>query len=97
MSGEHFDQICYSVERVADELVQSKNLLHVAFGNHLALVATALHDIDWVLSGDCSEGDEEEAIKKVLGKQWRTITIQSALDQMDQIRNMVVDIIYKTE
>ena len=38
-----------------------------AFRKHLARVAKALHDIEWVDSGDYGPGDENEAIRACLG------------------------------
>jgi len=38
-----------------------------AFRMHLALVAKALHDIEWVDSGDYGPGDENEAIRACIG------------------------------
>jgi len=38
-----------------------------AFARHLKLVAKALHDIEWVDSGDFGPGDENEAIRACLG------------------------------
>ncbi len=40
--------------------------LRRAFRKHLKLVAKALHDIEWVESGDYSPGDEDAAIRKVV-------------------------------
>ena len=37
-----------------------------AFARHLKLVAKALHDIEWVDSGDCGPGDENAAIRACL-------------------------------
>ena len=37
-----------------------------AFANHLKLVAQALHDIEWVDSGDYGPGDENAAIRACL-------------------------------
>jgi len=37
-----------------------------AFGDHLDLVIKALHDIEWVDSGNYSPGDENEAIRACL-------------------------------
>lgn len=37
-----------------------------AFKRHLALVAKALHDIEWVDSGDSAPGDENAAIRACL-------------------------------
>ena len=38
-----------------------------AFAQHLKLVAKALHDIEWVDSGDYGPGDENKAIRDCLG------------------------------
>lgn len=38
-----------------------------AFAAHLAKVAKALHDIEWVDSGDYGQGDDIEAIRACLG------------------------------
>ena len=37
-----------------------------AFAKHLKLVAKALHDIEWVDSGDYGPGDDTEAIRACL-------------------------------
>lgn len=61
------DYLTYKVGDVASELKDKNNtLLQRAFGAHLEKVAKALHDIEWVWSGDLGEGDEEEAIEAVL-------------------------------
>lgn len=39
-----------------------------AFAAHLKKVATALHDIEWVDSGDCVPGDENAAIRACLSQ-----------------------------
>lgn len=69
MSGEWDDNWTHSsVEQYAERLIEKSpnNPLHVAFANHLKLVATALHDLTWVFSGDIGPGDEEEAIRAVI-------------------------------
>ena len=38
-----------------------------AFATHLKLVVNALHDIEWVDSGDYGEGRENKAIRACLG------------------------------
>ena len=38
-----------------------------AFAKHLKLVVKALHDIEWVDSGDYGPGDETAAIRACLG------------------------------
>lgn len=40
----------------------------MAFAAHLRLVAKALHDIEWVDSGDYGPGDENDAIRACLSR-----------------------------
>lgn len=68
MSGGSWDYCYQNVNEVADRLCISPNPLRRAFGRHVALVAKALHDIEWVDSCDYSEGDEVDAIYAVLGE-----------------------------
>lgn len=44
---------------------------HARFLKHLSRVADALKDIEWVMSGDTSPGDEIKAINKVLNERAR--------------------------
>ena len=39
-----------------------------AFKKHLQLVAKAMHDIEWVDSGDYGPGDDSESIRKCLNE-----------------------------
>jgi len=48
-----------------------------AFYMHMRKVIKALHDIEWVDSGDCSPGDENEAIRACLAP---GATLQAAID-----------------
>jgi hypothetical protein len=64
MSGGELNYIYEKVNDSADTILQkSKNSIHIAFANHLKKVAIALHDIEWVLSGDTSSPNEEPAIR----------------------------------
>lgn len=49
-----------------------------AFAKHLELVVKALHDIEWVDSGDYGPGDENAAIRACLGD---AAMLQSVLEQ----------------
>ena len=80
MSGGSYDYICHRVDDVADNLLNQKSSLRRAFGAHLKDVAKALHDIEWVDSGDYGTGDELEAIKKALGKDYKQQQIEIMLD-----------------
>ena len=68
MSGGSMDYLTYKVDEAADQLMNKNNTpLQRAFGAHLKKVAKALHDVEWVWSGDYGTGDDDEAIKPVLG------------------------------
>ncbi len=66
MSGGSWDYLCHKVSDAADRLRRSEIPERRAFGEHLKLVSEALHDIEWVDSGDYSDGDEMEAIGRVI-------------------------------
>lgn len=69
MSGGSLNYFYFKVEEVAYELLEEcEDDLRREFCEHLLLVSKALKDIEWVDSGDCSEGSEIESIKKVLKK-----------------------------
>ena len=67
MSGGSLDYVYRNVADAAKNILErSQNPLHRAFAKHLIKVSKALHDLEWVYSGDCSEPDEEDAICAVL-------------------------------
>lgn len=75
MSGGSLDYVYLKVQDVADSLKSKERTpAQRAFAKHLDLVAEALRDIEWVLSGDYGKGDEEEAIKKVLNNKYPILT-----------------------
>ena len=68
MSGGSWEYFYYQLEEIADRLLEEGGCPHrIAFGNHLELCVKALHDIEWVDSGDKGSGDEIKAIRDVLG------------------------------
>ena len=59
----------------------------VAFKKHLAKVAKALHDIEWVDSGDMGPGDENAAIRACLQPDAVLCTlVEQAKDVMAALR-----------
>lgn len=63
MSGGSMNYLC---ERVREADFDKDTPERLAFARHLALVAQALHDIEWVDSCDYAAGDENEAIRACL-------------------------------
>jgi len=69
MSGGSLDYVCYKVGDAADSIeARATTPLQKAFAAHLRDVSKALHDLEWVFSGDYGEGDETEALSKVVNK-----------------------------
>lgn len=67
MGGGSLDYVFHRIEDAAQSIVsQSKIPLHSAFAKHLLKVSKALHDLEWVLSGDYSISDEVDAIRAVI-------------------------------
>jgi hypothetical protein len=64
MSGGSMDYLYSKIEWFAD--FEENTPERKAFAEHLKLIVKALHDIEWVDSGDYSPGDENEAIMAVL-------------------------------
>ena len=67
MSGGEWDYVYGKFYDVAVRLAESKSPLRRALGNHIELIAKAMHDIEWVDSGDTEPGSEREAIEAVFG------------------------------
>lgn len=65
MSGGSMDFLYSKVESAS---FSESTPLRRAFRTHLALVAMALHDIEWVDCGDFGRGQEEAAIRACLSK-----------------------------
>jgi len=82
MSGGSYDYFYSKVNDVADQLMVQTNPLRRAFALHLKKVATAMHDIEWVDSGDSSEGDEEKAINAVLGSTSKECQLKEVLHDL---------------
>jgi hypothetical protein len=67
MSGGSLDYVCYRVDEAADTIeARARTSLHQAFADHVRKVGVALHDIEWLFSGDYGDGQEEAAIRAVL-------------------------------
>jgi len=75
MSGGSWDYFYQRLEEVAERLRASNDPLRKAFGTHLNLCATALHDIEWVDSNDFADGAEAKNIKAALGQQGRELIL----------------------
>lgn len=57
-----------------------------AFAKHLKLVAKALHDIEWVDSGDYGPGDDTDAIRACLSS---GATLEAAVEAAHEARKVL--------
>jgi len=65
MSGGSMNYLCHDVEEATFD---TNTVERKAFAEHLKKVAKALHDIEWVDSGDYAPGDETAAIRDCISK-----------------------------
>jgi len=77
MSGGSMD---YLYSRVSDAEFKINTIERKAFAKHLKLIAEALHDIEWVDSGDYGEGDENAAIRACLES---GVLLETAVEEAD--------------
>jgi len=84
MSGGSLDYLYSKLEYSVVDIPDRGNPLRKAFKKHLQLVARALHDIEWVDSGDYSQGDEEEAIKACL-PDYQKLVLEALIEDGDNL------------
>ena len=66
MSGGSYDYICLRIKDLENEIRnQGSDPRRAAFAKLMGLVGEAMHDIEWVDSGDYGPGDEHKSIDKV--------------------------------
>lgn len=85
MSGGSMNYLCYKLENDANFHTDTPE--RMAFWSHLKLVSKALHDIEWVDSGDYGNGDEVEAIRACLSQ---SAVLQAAIDAAEKARQDLV-------
>lgn len=96
MSGGCYD---YGFRKI-DDLVDSIRLttpLRKAFKKHLAKVAKACHDIEWVDSGDCGPGFENEAIRDCFSSDVNTAVLSELLTDAKAISEELSTVIREIE
>lgn len=75
MSGGSMENL---YQRVLDAEFLQDTVERKAFAKHLKLISKALHDIEWVDSGDYGEGEENEAIRACLEP---AVILEAAIEQ----------------
>ena len=69
----------YEFERRADTPERK------AFLTLLRKVAKAMRDIEWVDSGDCSPGNENDAIRAALGEHWKKACLDELISEASDL------------
>ena len=90
MSGGSLDYVCYRLDDAIDTIERrATTTLHKAFSSHLRDISKALHDLEWVFSGDYCEGQEVESLHKVVNKEMEleaaTNDARTALKQLQDV------------
>jgi hypothetical protein len=68
MSGGSWNYLFLQIEEAAHGLMSSKEPERIAFGRLMERCAKAMHEIEWVDSGDRSSPDDTNAIREALGQ-----------------------------
>ena len=91
MSGGSLDYVCYKVDDAIDNIEKrATTVLQIAFAAHLKDVSKALHDLEWVFSGDYSEGQEVESLRKVINKE---MELKAATEQAEFALKQLKDVL----
>lgn len=85
MSGGSWEYAFRRLDELSDSLEGSRDPLRRAFGKHLRVCSKAMHDIEWVDSGDCSPPIDTDAIKKALGKDAHLLELEEVLRDAKRI------------
>ena len=85
MSGGSYDYLYLDIDVVAEKLDCPGNPLREAFAEHLRKIAKAMHNIEWVDSGDCSPGDENESILDCFNNTKELKIIDSIIKELDKL------------
>lgn len=91
MSGGSWNYSFGQFDDVAERLARAKSPLRRALGKQVALIAKAMHDIEWVDSGDSS--DDSEAIKAALGDKWHQGVLSELIMEAEETVNALQEMI----
>ena len=91
MSGGSYDYLYYKIEDAGRILSnKSQPLYRQAFGHLLIKVAAAMHDVEWVDSGDYCTGDDEKAIMEcILPELLMKVSVEQAETIMEQLKQQI--------
>ena len=91
MSGGSLDYVCYRLDDAIDTIERrATTALHKAFSSHLRDISKALHDLEWVFSGDYCEGQEVDSLCKVVNKE---MELKAATEQAEFALKQLKDVL----
>lgn len=89
MSGGSWDYLYERMEEAATRLAADASPERRALGRRMALMAKAMHDIEWVDSCDYGPGDDAKAIEAALGGQ-EAATVAALYELVEEARRVNV-------
>lgn len=96
MSGGSYDYAFRWVDDMAERLSRKDQTpLRRAFAAHLKLVAKAMHNIEWVDSGDYGEGEDLAAMQAAMGDSAQAelaVTVNDARDVLAQLQRALAKV-----
>ena len=91
MSGGSLEYAYSKLSYIADDVERlATTPLQKAFVKHLRDVSKALHDLEWVFSGDYGDGDEVESLRKVINKE---MELKAATEQAEFALKQLKDVL----
>lgn len=90
MSGGSWEYLGFRIMEAANRLLDEKCKTRKAFGKHMLLIAEAIHDIEWVDSGDKGRGDDIDSIMKCITPQEvLNCRIEDAKNTITELQNVI--------
>ena len=96
MSGGSYQYVFYQIEQLAHD-IRPTSALRKAFKAHMVKVAAACKAIEWVDSGDCGEGDEDDPIRICLGSNATALVLHEVLNDAEKISAELSEAIAKAK
>lgn len=89
MSGGSLNYVYSAVSDAASQIAADERPEYAAFGQHLKLVAKALHEVEWEYSCDTGKGDALKAIAEAMHS---NLNVLSLYEVLKDIRVAVSDL-----
>lgn len=91
MSGGSYDYLCWKMDDAATQLQRKgQPAYRIAFGKLMKLCAKAMHDVEWVDSGDMGQGDDEISIMQCIShKDVLRVTVEEAKKIKEELEKLI--------